>query len=111
VLELKTGGEGGLRAQGGQLRARPRDVDPVVHEVSLSVESQERYEDARLRPVRQLLERDDADEAVTQPQMVAPDQQVIVQQAPDGRGIAGIWDLLNDGPRQAVALAPRPLRE
>ena len=64
VLELETGGQGSLRAQGGQLHARPRDVDPVIHEVSLAVERQERYEDARLRPVRQLLERDDADEAV-----------------------------------------------
>ena len=106
VLELETGGERRLRAERGQLGARPRDVDPVVQDVALAVQREEGHEDAGLRPIGQLLERDDAHEAVPEPDVVAPDEQVVVEQAPDGRGVGRVGELLDDRPGQRVPLAP-----
>ena len=111
VLQLETRGKRGLRPERRELRAGARDVDAVVGEVSLAVEREERDEDAGLRAVGQLLQRDDADVAVAQPQVVPSNEQVVVQEAPQRRRVRRVRHLLDDRARQPVALLPGALGE
>src|SRR4029077_15656859 len=59
--------------------------------------------------IGQLLQRNHARVAVAQPNVIAPYQEVIVEEAPYGRSVGSIGELFEDGRGEAVTLVPRAL--